>query len=168
MKNLDFRTVRSNRYQNLWLYSCLPLFVLGCGGGSGGPTLYPVSGVVTKSGAPLGKIRVTFVPEGKTKGLPAFGVTDASGRFSLRNASGDSGIAAGSFKVVLAEVLDQADQQKMDMSKYTNTGGAPGGGAPPPPQAKADIIPAEYLTPEKSPKVVEVKGAVSNIAIDLQ
>jgi hypothetical protein len=65
------------------------LLVLGCGGG-GGPTLAPVSGHVLVDDKPVEGVHVTFAPIGKD-GQPDFkqesyGMTDASGAFTLQSA----------------------------------------------------------------------------------
>jgi hypothetical protein len=138
---------------------------IGCGGAPSGPTLYPVSGVLKKAGVPLGKVQVGLVPDGRTKGLPGFGVTDANGNFTIRNASGGSGVAAGTFKVVLTEVKANSDKQAIDMSRYAN---GPDG-RPPGPQGNKgdDLIPPDYGSAEKSPKSVTIEASSNTIQIEI-
>ncbi|MGL6074628.1 MAG: hypothetical protein ACRC8S_10750 [Fimbriiglobus sp.] len=59
--------------------------------------LYPVSGIVTLDGKPFTNGSITLVP---ASGPPAFGGTDAEGRFTLETTN-LSGVRAGVYKVSL-------------------------------------------------------------------
>lgn len=72
----------------------------GCSG-RGGPavTVVPVTGTVTLDGKPLAGAAVAFVPQAGTKGVGAFGTTDADGRYMLGHRSGKAGIEPGTYTV---------------------------------------------------------------------
>jgi len=78
--------------------SCMLVWLAGCGSG---PTLVSVKGVVTRHGAPVKNLRVTFSPE--TGGRPSQGkkLTDAEGRFELWYDKDSKGAAIGKHKVTV-------------------------------------------------------------------
>jgi hypothetical protein len=85
----------ANSYPKYWTL-CFWLLLLGLlfvGCGKSGPELAPVSGRVTLSGRPLEKADVVFQPDdGKP---PAFGRTDAEGRYELAYKRGVMGGPVG-------------------------------------------------------------------------
>ncbi|MEZ6130999.1 MAG: hypothetical protein R3C59_20200 [Planctomycetaceae bacterium] len=92
----------------LWAVSAsclLASFLPGCGSGADVPELAAVTGTVTLKGAPLPDAMVTFVPE---KGPVAIGMTDGSGKFSLRTGRLD-GAVLGQHKVSVQ--LDQGGSE---------------------------------------------------------
>jgi hypothetical protein len=71
----------------------------GCGGRN---TPVPVSGVVTLDGKPLEGANVYFYAVGDAKdGRPAYGVTDANGRFDLSTLGDRDGALPRQYKVVI-------------------------------------------------------------------
>lgn len=78
--------------------SCLTLLGLAvCAGcGSGGPPLGKVSGAVTLDGKPLAGAGVIFNPtSNQTNEGPAYGQTDASGKYTLQYGSKRKGALPG-------------------------------------------------------------------------
>jgi hypothetical protein len=69
---------------------------LGCG--SRGPV--PVKGIVTVDGTPIPGAAVSFVPL-DDKGRPAYGATDAEGRYELTTHSPGDGALPGEYLVTL-------------------------------------------------------------------
>lgn len=85
---------------------------LGCGSGS---SAVPVSGVVTLDGKPLPNALVAFQPVAESGGTPgpgSYGVTDASGAYSLRRADNDQpGAVVGNHRVVIDLKVDSSDDR---------------------------------------------------------
>lgn len=65
------------------------------------PAAHPVSGVVTLNAKPVAGAMVQFVPQGTTKGNDCFGVTDESGKYSLKQFRGEDGAQVGEYSVVI-------------------------------------------------------------------
>lgn len=79
---------------------------VGCGSAGGNlPKTVPASGVVTLDGKPVDGAQVILVPaaEGTTG---AFGVTDSSGRFSLRAYDQKPGAIPGEYKVRVSKTIE--------------------------------------------------------------
>jgi hypothetical protein len=79
----------------------LAMMVVGCGSGS---KVVPVSGTVTLDGKPLPNAHVAFQPEAskgtQNAGVGSYGVTDASGKYSLHTADTDqNGAVVGTHRV---------------------------------------------------------------------
>ena len=77
----------------------------GCGGGTHGPKLVPVSGTVTLNGSPLSGAFVTLHPVGTTRGTGATGRTDAAGKFQLKSPPQGNGAVPGEYKVVISKLV---------------------------------------------------------------
>lgn len=91
--------------------------LVGCSGSSS----VPVSGIATLDGKPLEGLRVTFFPE-ETKDNPApgpysTGVTDASGKYVLKNRDGKEGAMVWKFRVDLE--YDDIDEEAMSDARST-------------------------------------------------
>lgn len=65
------------------------------------PAAHPVSGVVTLNAKPVAGAMLQFVPQGTTKGNDCFGVTDESGKYSLKQFRGEEGAQVGEYAVVI-------------------------------------------------------------------
>lgn len=81
------------------LFDSLLLFVLGCGSGEKSklPETVTAKGVVTLDGNPVDQASVVFIAE--SGNYHATGVTDSSGRFSLKAFAEKDGAVPGSYKV---------------------------------------------------------------------
>ncbi len=72
------------------------LFYMGCGeAGPPDEVLIPVTGSVRFAGKPTEGITVSFVPKQGTPGTGAFGLTDASGNYSLLHRTQKPGCLLG-------------------------------------------------------------------------
>jgi len=103
------------------------MLIVGCGSGSKVP---PVSGVITLHGKPLPNAHVAFQPEaGKgsnNAGTGSSGVTDASGKYTLKMADSDQvGAVLGTHRVEINFKVESDDR--------------PNPGRPPP-----KMLPAKY------------------------
>jgi len=79
-------------------FTAFVLGALGCGG----PTIVEVTGTVKLNGKALDKVQVQFCPE--QPGPRSIGMTDESGRFTLKTDDGQrSGAVVGSHRVVLTD-----------------------------------------------------------------
>lgn len=84
------------------------LGIAGCGGGTDSnslPKTAPVMGVVNLDGNPLEWATVTFVPSGTTKGVECIGLTDESGKYSLKQIRGSEGVPPGEYRVVISQLV---------------------------------------------------------------
>ena len=71
------------------------------------PQQYPVSGVVTLDGKPLPGAGVMFLPRGNTRGTGAYGMTDETGKYSLKTDHGGEGAPEGEFAVTISRVVNR-------------------------------------------------------------
>jgi len=145
---------------------CLALGVglMGCNaGGPAGPTLFPVTGVLTVGGQPVADVNVQLIPVELTENaVYSAGKTDASGKFSVVAGNGNPGAAKGKYKVVLSKVAAAApgdnlspEQVKKATEEYKKaTGDKPPGQ---PGENTASLpFPKDYAKAETSPKEVDV------------
>jgi len=94
----------------------------GCGSGGGNlPKTVPAMGVVTLDGKPVDGAQVVLVPatDGSTTG--AYGITNASGHFSLRAFEQKDGAIPGEYKVQVSKTV----AVKLDGAKGSVDGGDP-------------------------------------------
>ena len=127
----------------------LVLAVAGC---SGGPTLAPVSGVVTLDGAPYGKAVVSFQPIASSgnaePGRGSSAYTDENGRFVLRY----DGTADGA---VVGKHLVRIMTKGSEMTTAGADGGSPDGAGS---KREVDPIPVEWSALSKKEFEVPVGG----------
>ncbi len=120
--------------------------MLGCGGGSDTPKVYPVKGTVKIDGKPVDGATLTFNP---TNGRPSVGVTDANGVYYLRYTEKVDGALPG-------EHLVQIRTERFPSG---------GEGSPVIPGRK-EMLPAHYH--DKSDLKVEVKTEENQLDFDLK
>ena len=83
-----------------------------CFGCGGGPTLYPVTGVVMMDGQPLSACTVMFSPKSDGVGGPAVAVTAEDGTFALQTTAGirmGTGALAGDYSVTFSKMEQRWD-----------------------------------------------------------
>jgi hypothetical protein len=90
------------RRQSTAVRCCLLAALLAMGCNDSGLNLTPAEGVVTLDGQPVADAGVMFVPSDPSQGLPAMGVTDAAGAFSLRTVN-DDGAVVGDYRVSISK-----------------------------------------------------------------
>ena len=98
----DQNTALSRRFVIL-LALAAPLS--GCGKDADGLPRVEVSGEVSKNGSPIKEGRVSFIPEGQTKG-PATGAGIVNGRFMIPRAIGP---VPGSYRVRVEVTIESAE-----------------------------------------------------------
>lgn len=82
------------------------LCLAGCGGGSEVHIpLQPVTGTVIADGQPLAGAMVMFGPYGAQIGKPAYGTTDASGKYELQFVDGRPGCPPGNYVVTISKFV---------------------------------------------------------------
>lgn len=148
----------------------LALVVAISGCGQSGPTLVPVTGVVTYKGDPVGEASVSFQPE---EGPISTGTTDATGKFTLASKdeegavigpgvftvrameAGDTSIAEG--EVIMPGAGEEGNQADM-MVQATNA---------PPPKSR---IPVKYSIPTSSDLkfTIDSDAAKNNFTLELK
>jgi hypothetical protein len=131
--------------------------LLGCSGDSGPPKaeVFPVSGKVIAGGKPLSGCTVIFSTENPGAGAAGgySGAIGADGSYTLSDADGNPGAAAGTYKVVFIQSPEAAKEAMMN-----GAGQGQGEGAP---------FPKEFSSPDTSTKEVEVTSGENAINIDV-
>jgi len=122
--------------------------VCGCGGSGDAPKLFPVEGILTIDGAPVANVTVSFIPDNSrgAKGPASSGLTDATGKFSLKGPDGRPGAIPGFHKVTASCPFD------------LNKGSSPTGEAPPK-DANGCSIPGKYSMVDYTTLTAEVKDS---------
>lgn len=116
----------------------------------------PVTGRVTIAGAPAKDVMVTFYPVDQSL-QSASGRVNDGGTYELFGGNeGRRGVQPGQYKVVLAQMATT------DASAYQKPAGESGVPGVPDP-----TFPQEYLTPDTTPKTVEVKSGQNQIDIEI-
>jgi predicted small lipoprotein YifL len=124
------------------------LLIAGCG--TGGPTIAPVSGVVTLDGKPVEGAAVGFIAVGD--GPVANGSTDAQGRYTL-TCMNQSGAVVGDYKVVVSKMIDHGIRPDSTV--------APGG-------SKIQwFTPPRYAKIETTGLTATVKSGTNDIPLEL-
>jgi hypothetical protein len=151
-----------SRTQNtMTLKYCLVLvisccFVVGCGGDSGHPKTYPVTGSVKLNGKPVEGAVVAFqLAEGKAN---AIGSTDAKGEYTLSTFVPADGAVAGQYRVAISKfstpppdkaALQQGVVQSGDLpADYAPPGEREGGAAGA--SGPKNLLPAKYANDQTS------------------
>lgn len=102
-------------FAELSFYACIfivVLFTQGCGKKS---SVSPVQGIVTLDGTPVPDASVTFMPaEG---GRPAFGISDAQGKYTLTTFEQGDGALHGNHLVTIMAVDESADAKAKEMAE---------------------------------------------------
>jgi hypothetical protein len=94
------------------------LFVLTAAGcGDSGLNLAPVAGIVTLDGQPVAEAGIMFQPVDSTMGPPAYGATDADGRFELITAN-QPGAAIGEHRIAISKTESIAIPQRRGLPLY--------------------------------------------------
>ena len=133
----------------------LVLGLAGCSGGSKGPTVNYVEGVVTLDGTPVEGVAVGFSPS-TAGGIGAAGITDAKGVFKLTSGQAGkpaAGAVTGEYDVTFEKItLASSGPQSTDDPNYGKK--APGKSAAPKPTY---VVPQAYGSPKTSGFHVTVK-----------
>lgn len=136
----------------------LVVTALGCGPRK--PSVVSVTGVVTLDGKPVEKAAVTLVPsEAQAAGLPASGITDQQGRFTLSTDKIGPGAMPGEYR---ATVIKKETTGFVADKNGLSGGIAPGG------IKEKWIIPQKYANPNTSGLAVSVKAGMTPFDLDLK
>jgi hypothetical protein len=90
----------------------LAMFIAGCG--KNPHRVAPVSGKVTRLGAPLANATVVFLPETKPGAMPSptsRGETDSQGRYTLTTTEDKPGAVVGAHKVRISTLKSKAGSE---------------------------------------------------------
>ncbi|WP_417737567.1 carboxypeptidase-like regulatory domain-containing protein [Rosistilla oblonga] len=134
---------------------CVGMLVVGCGSTEQLLDVVPASGKVTVDGKPVEGISVSLLPQDGVPGRGGYGVTDATGAFTVTSVEGQDGVAEGKYKVVF--------------QKLTQPDGSP----IPPGSNAADVgavnsLPAAYNDPDLSTMFAIIKAdGTSEMEFDL-
>lgn len=129
------------------LLCCLGL-LLGCGDGQG---LVPVKGQVLLDGKPVEGAAVMFEPE--SGGIPAMGVTDASGEFSLTTTGRGAGATPGPNGVSVSKQVLARPNRKVEEGEIV---------------AMKSETPEIYASPKTSGLSIEVKRGLAPVKLELK
>ncbi|MCA8987407.1 MAG: hypothetical protein KDA78_07195 [Planctomycetaceae bacterium] len=126
------------------------LFLVGCGGGEDKLVLYPVTGKVTKGGAPLADIKVNLVPRTSTSAPLLVGRTGPDGTFEITAPGGEKGAPEGDYKIVLTpeSTMVEADYSSGKAPKAEST----------------EVIPKTYTTADTTEAGITVSKGGENVA----
>ncbi|MDZ4686430.1 MAG: hypothetical protein SH850_15280 [Planctomycetaceae bacterium] len=119
------------------VYATIPVLCLGCGKADG-PELATVSGTVTLDGKPLPHVNIRFIPE-KEGGSPAYGGTNADGKYKLMFSQDRAGAMLGMHRV-------EIEPREPEIGENSDPKAA---------AAQAVTIPAKYL--ERGALTADVK-----------
>jgi hypothetical protein len=129
------------------LIACCVIALPGCGGDQ---RFVPVQGRVLLDGKPVAGAAVLFEPEGG--GVPATGVTDGSGEFSLSTSGRGAGAVTGKHSVSVSKQVAAQPNRKVE---------------------EGEIVPMKFETPEKyaSPQTsgltIEVTRGMAPVELQL-
>ena len=140
---------------------CILVFgIVGCGGGTDTselPKTAPVMGVVSLDGSPLEWATVTFVPSGATKGVECVGLTDQSGKYSLKQVRGEEGVPPGEYRVVINHLVSS------DGTPYK-----PGSEIAPITAGAVEALPVRYSNIEKTTLTANVPASGGEFPFELK
>jgi hypothetical protein len=131
----------------LLLLICIGL-LCGCGSGDG---LAPVHGLVLLDGKPVEGAAVMF--EHDSGGVPATGITDANGEFSLTTAGQGVGATIGHNSVSVAKQVIAQPNRKIEESEIV--------------EMKSET-PVKYASPRTSGLNIEVKRGMQPVELHLK
>jgi hypothetical protein len=116
----------------------------------------PVTGTVTKGGAPVKDVRVTLATaDPKDKAPLQMGLSGADGKFEIQTSAGQKGAVPGRYKVVLTD----GGAPNMDYSAMGKKG----------PQANTEVIPKTYQSSTSTPLTVTVEpGTGATISAEIK
>jgi len=140
----------------LWVVGVVGLATIaGCSKGPKIPQTHPVSGKITYQDKPLAGAEVGFVSSLANKDvLPARGVTNSSGEFSLSTYIDPQhevrGATAGEYVVTVSKV-ETMDSEKMKQQFFAN-----------PTMELKKLVPEKYINPKDSPLKATVAAGNSN------
>lgn len=131
--------------------------LVGC---SRGPRTVAAEGVVTFKGQAVEGAMVMFSPATAGQGMPAFGTTDAEGKFTLRTQQGiASGLVPGEYVVTIVKTREVPTGEKIPN---------PEGGFDEMKRVE-HLLPQKYSTASTSPLKVKVEaGNVKPFQFDLE
>ncbi|MCE9552632.1 MAG: hypothetical protein K8T91_04540 [Planctomycetes bacterium] len=133
--------------------ACL-LILAGC---SSAPDTVEVNGALQIAGQPLDDISIQFVPDSANQeiGWKASGVTDASGKFTLRCEDGRPGAVPGHYRVMLD-----------DLKVYAN----PRNNVPSQDRGRLIVsrVPKRYRSTSSTPLKIEVEAKSQPITLEVK
>jgi len=105
-----------------WFVSLASVVIFGCGDPNA-PPLHPVSGTVTLDGKPLANAGVMFLPRGDTRGNACVGLTDPSGKYTLKpERTSGTGAPEGKFAGTISKMKDPPAGATPDQPAAAETG----------------------------------------------
>ena len=142
------------------------LAAAGCGGGGDQLTTYPVTGVVTYNGAPVGDATVGFVPaeEGKPS---AFGRTAQDGTYSLTTYEAGDGAPEGSYTVTVTKLEQVATDQTGSVTDESDPNYVPPPDNPAPTPPPKSLVPKKYGSAKTSGLTRDVSSGENSIDLEL-
>ena len=132
--------------------SVLLFTMTGCGSSGALPELGQVDGTVTLDGQPLTGVEVAFHP---LDGRPAFGTTDAAGRYSLYYKPETPGCKVGKSRVTIGNAEGEGEETELEGDELVQT-----------PGKKRPVILARYNV--KSELEADVQAGVNTFDFDLK
>ena len=131
---------------HVWLLCCVGL-LSGCGADHG---FTPVKGHVFLDGKPIDGAAVLFEPE--SGGVPATGVTNGSGEFSLSTTGHGAGAAVGKHGISVSKQVVAQPNRKVEEGEIV---------------AMKSETPEKYASPRTSGISIEVKPGMAPVELQL-
>jgi hypothetical protein len=143
-------------FKTLLVLSVSCCLTIGCGGGSGHPKTYPVTGSVKHNGKPVEGAVVTFqLAEGKGN---AIGSTDAKGEYTLSTFVPADGAVPGQYRVAISKFTTPPPEKQGLTPGVITSGDLPADYAPPSEKdgsagastGPKNLLPAKYANDQTS------------------
>jgi hypothetical protein len=143
-----------------FLFLLISLFLVGCGSNS--LAIVTVEGRVTLNGQPVDKAVVSLIPT-SGQNLPASGVTDSQGKFTLKTVEGareHAGAIPGDFDIIVIKTIGPKVMADAD--------GLSGEVDPNSPKETQYLVPQKYARPETSTLKCKVEKGMKPLDLALQ
>ena len=135
--------------------------IVGCG--TKGPAVNYVEGTIMFDGKPLDKASIFFYPQSEEGGLPATGITDANGKYTLTSMQGGGvgkGATTGEYTVAVTRSKDEPSRTERIPSVTPGT-----------PDTEMtfydSLIPEKYTSKRTSPLTFKVAPGKNRFDINL-
>jgi len=155
-------------HRTIATFACAGLLALVLGCGPGGPKLYPTKGTLKIDGSPANYVTVELHPVDNAENPVATGVIQDDGNFEVFSGKeGESGAAAGTYKVVLRQRQSREDAEKAIAEQAAAAAGATTQPSGPPP-APTPTFHSKYSQLNTSDKEVTIEKKSNTLSLEVE